>query len=306
MRLWLVVLLAVLGSASAQGQPSCNTNSDYKGIKEAETIGFLQHLKGAVELGGDTPCSASLVTFSERSASSRALVLSAGHCGARGKANVVVGTKPLAMPDRDEVFYRADVRRPLTLETGNSDEPRMCLEADQIVYGTMTGADILLLQVSETYEQIEKRTGVKPFLVSKDTSFVPETQLRLPSALWQAISGCQLDTTIEKLKEERWHWGPVMRMQIGGSCWIRHGASGAPAIRRDTGEVIGVLGTSGDASAAPCELNNPCELASDDSVKAVPKGQGYIHFVHAFYTCLDKDRNVDLEVPGCLLLKPKQ
>jgi hypothetical protein len=31
---------------------------------------------------------------------------------------------------------------------------------------------------------------------------------------------------------------------------------------------------------------------------------GTVHFVHHFYTCLDKDRNVDLAVPGCLLPKP--
>jgi hypothetical protein len=29
-----------------------------------------------------------------------------------------------------------------------------------------------------------------------------------------------------------------------------------------------------------------------------------VHFVHQFYTCLDKDRNVDLAVPGCLLPQP--
>ena len=54
------------------------------------------------------------------------------------------------MPDDGEVLYRVSYRRPLTLETGNSDEPRTCVEAAEIIYATMSGADIMLLQVSET------------------------------------------------------------------------------------------------------------------------------------------------------------
>jgi hypothetical protein len=169
----------------------------------------------------------------------------------------------------------------------------------------MSGADILLLRISETYEQIEKRTGVRPFLVSQDTAFAPDLALRIPSAYWQNDRACQVEATIDKLKEDRWLWSPVLRIRIADTCGTPHGASGAPAIRMDSGEVIGVFGTASDANAAPCALNNPCELTPDGSAKAAAKGQGYVHFVHHFYTCLDKERNIDLDVPGCLLPKPK-
>jgi hypothetical protein len=250
------------------------------------------------------PCSGALVTFAGRSADSPGLVLSAGHCSGRGKAEVAVGKKFLAMPDQTEVLYRVSSRRPLTLETGNSDEPRTCLHSEEIIYGTMSGADILLLQVSETYAQIEKRTGVKPFVVSRDTSFAADLALRLPSAYRQNDGACQVEATIETVKEARWLWGPVLRMRVAETCGIPHGASGAPAVRMDGGEVIGVFGTASDADGAACELNNPCEVAPDGSVKASAREQGYVHFVHKFYTCLDGSRNVDLDVPGCLLPKP--
>ena len=77
-------------------------------------------------------------------------------------------------------------------------------------------------------------------------------------------------------------------------------------IRLDTSEVIGAFGTASDANAAACELNNPCEVAADGSTTAAVERQGYVHFVHQFYTCLDKDRNVDLAVAGCLLPKPER
>lgn len=298
-------LLLTAEHASAQGQPACNTNSDFKGSTDPRELRVLDRLKGTVALGGNTPCSGALVTFSGRSASLPALVLSAGHCSDRGKAQVTMGKKSLTMPDQGEVLYRVGSRRPLTLDTGNRDEPRTCLEADEIVYGTMSGADILLLRVSESYQQIEKRTGVRPFLVSQDTAFAPDLALRLPSAHWQNDRACQVEATVDKVKEDRWLWSPVLRLRILETCGTPHGASGAPAIRMDNGEVIGAFGTSSDANAAACALNNPCEVASDGSVQAGAKGQGYLHFVHAFYTCLDKDRNIDLAVPGCLLPKPQ-
>ncbi len=98
--------LLIVGHASAQGQPSCNTASDFKGSTAPGELRVLQSLKGTVRLGGNTPCSGALVTFAGRSASSPALVLSAGHCSDRGKIEVPVGEKVLIMPDHAEVLYR--------------------------------------------------------------------------------------------------------------------------------------------------------------------------------------------------------
>jgi len=179
-----------------------------------------------------------LVTFLERSASAKAFVLSAGHCSEQGKADVIVGKNPLAMPDYGEVLYRVSSPRAFTLETGNADEPRTCVQVEEIVYGTMTGADIMLLQVSETYEQIAQRTGVRPFLVSQEKAFSQGLALRMPSARWQNDRACEVEATVETLKEARWLWGPVLRIRILDTCGTPHGASGAPAIRKDTSRLL--------------------------------------------------------------------
>ena len=208
MRLLLVFLLLTLRCASALAQVPCNVDLEFKGSTEPAVLAALKSLKGTVAMGGNSACSGALVTFSGRMASARALVLSAGHCSDRGRAEITMGQKSLAMPENGEVLYRVSSRRSLTLETGKSDEPRTCLEVDEIIYATMTGADIMLLQTSETYEQIEKRTGVKPFLVSQETSFAPGLALRMPSARWQNDRACQVDATVEKLKEFRLALGP--------------------------------------------------------------------------------------------------
>jgi hypothetical protein len=296
-------IAALQGGARAQVQ--CNLASDLGGKTDANSIGLLERLKGTVAMEGNNTCSGALVTFQGRSSSSPALVLSAGHCSDRGKLRLPLKTGSIAVMAHGEALYRTAYRRPLTLDTGRTDAPRTCIEAEEAVYATLTGGDILLLRLTETYSDIERRTGVTPFVISQDSSFSPGLAIRMPSSLWQTDRECQVEATVEKLQEYGWLWGPVLRLRVDmDTCIAPHGVSGAPVIRKDTKEVIGVMGTVSDASAGPCELNNPCEVGADGSVQATPKDQNYMHFVHQLYACLDASRSLDLAVPGCPLAKP--
>jgi len=304
---FLLSAMLGMGIASAQAQVACPTISNFAGSKDQAVLQILDQLKGTVAMSGNNVCSGALVTFKGRSSSAPALVLSAAHCSDRGKIQIPLRNGTLAALDAGEVLYRVEYRRPLTLDTGNSDAPRTCIESEEIVYATLTDGDILLLRLGETYDQIERRTGVRPFLISQDQSFPAGLALRMPSSLWQNDRACEIEATVEKLKEHRWVWGPVIRLRRMNpdSCLAPHGASGSPAIRKDTNEVIGVLGTSSDATGAPCELNNPCEVKPDGTVVAMPEDQSYVHFVHKLYSCLDAERNIDLGTPGCLLPRPQ-
>lgn len=299
----LISVLFAAGAALAQGvdtQAACNIDSEFKGTKHPR----LDRLKATVA-NNRINCSAAFVTFKGRSGSAAGLVLGAGHCSGMGKLRIKLSTMTLTTPDAGEVLYRVSDRQTLTLDTGNGEAPRTCVESDEIIYGTMTDADLVLLRLVETYDQIERRTGVKPFLISQDAEFPTGLDVRIPSSLFQDDRECRVDTAVERLKEHRWLWGPVLRLRLSPDCDIPHGLSGAPVLRVDTNEVIGVVGTGSDANAAPCELNNPCEIGKDGSTIAAKAKQGYAHFVHKFYTCLDAARNLDLGTPGCLLAKPQ-
>jgi hypothetical protein len=304
MRAILVIVVLGIAITSARAQSVCDLRSAFKGSNEPAVLKILGRLKGAVAMHGVGACSGALVTFKGRGKATRALVLSAGHCANRGSVQIPLRQGSIAMLDMGEVLYRAEYRRTLTLETGNSEEPRTCAEADQVVYATLTGADVLLLRLTETYEEIERRAGVKPLIVSEDTTFPAGLAVRMPSAFWQNDPACQVEVTVEKVKESRWIWGPLLRLRVdANTCIAPRGASGAPVLRTDTSEVIGLFGTMGDTTGAPCEFNNPCEVKSDGSAVAAAKNQNYVHFVHQFYSCLDTAREVDLDVRGCSLPK---
>lgn len=302
---WIILLfLGVEPALAADGTDSpsfCNVETQFKDPKFQP---ILDRLKGTVSMSGKFVCSAALVTFKGRTSSAPALVLTAGHCSDRGSIQIPLRDKTISAPDVGEVLYRLSDRRSLTLETGNSDEPRTCIETDEIVYGTLTDADVLLLRLTETYNRIRLRTGVQPFLISSGDVVSNGTPVRSPSSLFQDDRECAVEATVESLKEGRWLWAPVMR--LSSTCDVPHGQSGGPVLRLDSNEVIGIMGTASDGNAAACEFNNPCEMKADGSTSTAAKDQGYAHFVHRLYTCLDADRNVDVDVPGCMLPKPKR
>ena len=155
----LIWLFLGVGAALAQDTTiACNTVSQFNDPKFQP---ILDRLRGTVSMSGKFVCSAALVTIKGRSNSSPALVLTAGHCSDRGSIQIPLRDKTISAPDAGEVLYRLSDRRSLSLETGNSAGPRTCIETDRIEYGTLTDADILLLRLTETYDQIEARTGVK-------------------------------------------------------------------------------------------------------------------------------------------------
>jgi hypothetical protein len=302
--MFFVIALLLIGVAPAlaadgPSTASCNAESENR---DPKFQGVLDRLKGTASMSGKFVCSAALVTFKGRPGSARGLVLTAGHCSERGGIQIRMKDKTLGAPDAGEILYRLTGQRSLSFETGNSAAPRTCIETDQIIYGTLTDADVLLLRLTDTYEQIEARTGVKPFMISEDRAFPIGTPVRSPSSLFQSDRECSVEAIVEGLKEGRWLWGPVMRLSM--SCDIPHGLSGAPLVRLDSNEVIGVIGTASDGDAAPCEFNNPCEMNAQGTTTAAQKDQGYAHFVHRLYTCLDANRDINVDLPGCLLPKP--
>ena len=108
MRTLLVLLMFGIGVASVQAQTPCDTNSDFKGGKEPGVLALLEELRGTVAMSGHNVCSGALVTFTGRSNSAPALVLSAAHCSDRGKAQIPMKNGSLAVLDDGEVLYHLE------------------------------------------------------------------------------------------------------------------------------------------------------------------------------------------------------
>ena len=296
--------LAVLaGIAQAQDIPDtkdsepvrCNLASRVRGPGDP----LLDRLKGTVELFN--VCSASFVTLKNRSNLERGLVLTSGHCVERGTARLF---GHLAVPAPGEILLHVKERRTFTLDTSSHAAPRACLSTDELTYATMTGLDLAIYRLTETYEEIERRTGAKPLMIATDTQMPAGARVRMPSAWHQRQTTCAMDRIVASVTEGLWTLGPAMRLTW--ECDPRPGFSGSPVIHEETNEVIGVLSSGYEGTGAPCTIMNPCEIAEDGKVSVAAKGQGYAYLVHQLYACRDQRGNFDLTAAGCQLPRPQR
>ncbi|MQS11671.1 hypothetical protein F7Q99_05045 [Streptomyces kaniharaensis] len=230
-------------------------------------------------------CSASLVRYPTSVDGDRALMLTNGHC------------LP-TMPPAGEVIQNVAASRSGTLLNGAGNSLGT-VQADKVLYATMTGTDVALYELTDTYGSISSRYGVTALTVS-DTHPADGAAMFIPSSYWKQVWNCSVNGFVPTLREDEWTWHDSLRYSAG--CNTTHGTSGSPIVDSASGRIIGINNTGND-DGQMCTLNNPCEVAADGTTTAT-KGQSYGEETYWFTTCLGNGRVIDLNVSGCLLTKP--
>lgn len=232
-------------------------------------------------------CSASFVRFKSSRNTDPGLVLTNGHC-----AGGMFG----GMLKPGEIYYNKARTFSMTLLDKNANKIGS-LRSEKIIYATMTDTDITLMELTQTYDQIQKATGVQPLTLA-DQEAPAGVAIEIPSGYWKRTYACQLEAVIPTLKEGDWVFKKSVRYTEKG-CEVIGGTSGSPIVSVQTGEVIAINNT-GNESGQRCTVNNPCEIDKDGNVSII-KGRGYGQQTHNLYTCLNARGSFDLATPGCAL-----
>ncbi|MFI6445888.1 putative Ig domain-containing protein [Kitasatospora sp. NPDC050543] len=230
-------------------------------------------------------CSAALVRYPSSVDTDRAMMLTNGHC------------LP-TMPPAGQVIQNASSSRTGTLLSG-SGSSLGTVQADKVLYATMTGTDVALYQLTDTFGSIGTKYGATALTIS-DTHPVNGSSMYIPSSYWKQVWNCSVNGFVDTLREDQWTWHDSIRYSAG--CNTTHGTSGSPIVDAATKRIVGINNTGND-DGAMCTLNNPCEVAADGTT-TVTKGQSYGEETYWFTTCLGAGRVIDLGVSGCLLTKP--
>jgi Zn-dependent metalloprotease len=226
-------------------------------------------------------CSASLVRYPSSVSTDRALMLTNGHC------------LP-TMPAAGQVIQNQTVSRTGTLLKADGSSAGT-VTADKLIYATMTGTDISLYQLNETYAALSSRTGGSAITLA-DAKAATGTAFAIPSSYHKQIWNCTLNGFVN-LKEGQWSFTDSIRYDA--DCDTIPGTSGSPIVSKVDGRIIGINNT-GNEDGAMCTLNNPCEIAADGTTTA-HQGQSYGQQTWWITTCLSSSRQVDLTVTGCKL-----
>jgi hypothetical protein len=231
-------------------------------------------------------CSASFVRYPSSVSTDRGLMLTNGHCYEGGF--IPAGT----------VLQNRSSTRSGTLINGSGTSVGT-VRADMVLYATMTGTDVTLYRLNQTYAQIQSQFGVSPLTLS-DTHPVNQSSMFIASGFFKRIWNCTINGFVGTLREDQWTWHDSIRYDLG--CNTIHGTSGSPVVDLNTNRQVGINNTGND-DGAMCTLNNPCEVDPDGTTH-VTQGQSYGQQTYWFTTCLNSSRQIDLTIAGCLLTKP--
>lgn len=235
------------------------------------------HLNGMVA----NKCSGSVVDIG-RKENAFAVVLTNGHC-------VTHKLLPPRVYVKDERYVRS------TIEVFNTEGVSIPVPPRNILYGTMEGGDIGLIEIGVTYKELKAR-GVRIFELSNQDAR-PGEVLFTASGFWKASLNCVYSQNVSQILEDKYVWSNGMALD---SCNTKSGWSGSPLISSSTGKIVGVL-NSGNENGERCTINNPCEKDPNGSI-SVKKGRAYGTPTSVLLNCISNG-NINLEKPGCRLFR---
>ncbi|MBL7669183.1 MAG: trypsin-like peptidase domain-containing protein [Bdellovibrionaceae bacterium] len=280
--LCLLVLSQLLTSlAFAFPLPTWQTSRERSMVELPSTFGQGYDFEGIVALSN---CSGSLIQLEGASDSDFGLILTNGHCYEGGF------TRP------GSYVFGVPSRRTFTLLNSAAKSVGR-VTARVVVYSTMTNTDMTIYQLRETYSEIKTKFGIRPLTLSSQHPS-QTTPMEVVSGYWLRGYSCEIEAFISQLREEDWFFSDSIRYTRPG-CETIGGTSGSPIVAAGTKTVIGVNNT-GNESGERCTMNNPCEIDQNGEVTS-NKGYSYGQQTYWVYSCLNKSKEIDLTIPGCLL-----
>lgn len=230
-------------------------------------------------------CSGSLIRTANSAPTDPALVLTNGHCIESG------------FPRPGQVIVDQGSDRTFTL-LDPSDNDLGTLQANDVMYATMTDTDITLYRLDSTYQQIQQRYGATPLTLA-GAQDPAGSAIDVVSGYWKRTYSCDIDGYVYELEENGWTWKDSLRYTP--SCDVIGGTSGSPVIDPATDQIVGINNTINE-DGEQCTLDNPCEVDQNGNI-TVHQGIGYAQETYWLNTCLDAGNVLDLDRSDCKLPK---
>lgn len=252
------------------------------GILEKENEGFCTAF--LINTGGDSNAPAYAVTN--------------GHCSII--PNFPEAAEIITNKSSDMVFK-------LNYFVNNKSNVRL-VDVRQIVYATMKGTDITVLELNTTFKQLVKE-GFTPLTIdSAPASFGESVQVVgvpgngvQPSLRYLHKAVCETGQSVN-LNEDVYQWKNSVRHR----CSTVGGMSGSPMISLNTNKVVAIVNTGVDDEALTqpeCSWNRPCEISGNGSISTLPQ-ENYAQRVNAIPSCFDHRGIFNLNIVSCSLEKP--
>jgi V8-like Glu-specific endopeptidase len=275
--LWIAAFLTV--SISAQAFPLIRPGQAIPIVPSTFTTNY--DFEAIVGLSN---CSGGLFRYETSQDSDYALVLTNGHCLESGFIDPGVAVYNIRSARRFKLFNSSGQK------VGN-------LNAEKLVYATMTKTDMAIYKLKETYAEIKTNFQVEPLVLSSGHPLVNDP-VEIISGYWKRGYRCAIETFVTKLQESDWYSEDSIRFSRPG-CETIGGTSGSPVVLAGSRTIVAVNNTGND-NGGRCTENNPCEIDENGNVY-YEEGLSYAQQTYWVYSCLNAQREFDILMPGCVL-----
>jgi hypothetical protein len=243
---------------------------------------------------GALTCTGTLIDPSGAgSPDARAWLLTAGHCISLEPYGVI-RNQPSTAPVQFNYFI-------------DTPEKRFTVRSRAVGWSTMKGVDVALVELDATLGDLTAK-GIHPFHISTASpdpgravfwTGIPQSPIP-PELQFLRLGRCTLGTRVQ-LIEGSWIWNN----ELSNNCPdLYEGASGSPLFDTESGEILGVIGTSTllNFEVGPdydCQRNRPCVSRAGGPV--MQQDTSYASPVQGIGQCFDQSNALDVLRPGCPL-----
>jgi hypothetical protein len=227
-------------------------------------------------------CSGAVVRTPNSVSTDPALVMSNGHC--------------VRLLNAGEVLRNQASSRTFTLLDSTGTRSLGTLQANRLLYATMTDTDVSFYRLTITYGQLQQRFGSRALTLTTTHPTVGEP-IRVVSGFHRTIYPCNIDAFAFRLREDRWTWKDSVRYT--SACHTIPGTSGSPVEDANTSTIVAINNTLNEQGQT-CTLDNPCEVDQAGNITIHPN-IGYAQEIWFISNCIAPGSVFDLTRPGCQL-----
>ncbi len=250
---------------------------------------MLISLSANAELSGTASlnCSGILVRM-KRGVNQHAVLLTNGHCA----------QKNFIDPGTAKINVSYD-RSPIFIHFGANGSGRVT--PLRVLYATMTGTDIGLIELRETYRSLESKGATVYDLSDSASDSKDKTPVEIIAGHPKQKQTCRISYSVETLVDDEWTYKNALALE--DPCPVAGGWFGAPLIDPTTKKIVGLL-SSVNVKGGLCTLDNPCEVLSGGERLAF-RGRAYAQRTSDILGCINRNGDVDLTITGCKLTPVK-
>lgn len=241
--------------------------------KEYNNSELKKEISGVGLFEGSMSCTASFVEIPNMNIDSPAIVITNGHCTSDFYLDNTIHTN-LSI-NATIVFNKLE---------GVPDDKLIQVKAKKILYSTMKGTDLAIIQLEVSNKFLIDK-GIVPLKISNNipmigTKLIAYGYPRFLNPLYLRKSEDYLGAP-SIISEFIWLWKNLHSAKFQN---IYSGSSGSPVFASSENAIFGMINTTTIGAVGECELGAPCELRKNQN-PSVASNTSYIVDVTNLYKC---------------------